>query len=234
VAKQTGIGGRLWVGSSDISGDVGAITGLNQSRAQIDVTGIDKQFMERLPGLGDGSIEWSGFYNNTGAHAALSGMGTANQTVTAAFGTAAGATAFSLSGAQATYNVSRSADGALAHTSNFNSRSGFGLEHGVLQIGGASASGTGVAVDWTNASANGASAYLHVLSVAAGTVTVIVEHSTDASSWSTVTGLSFTATSAGTAQRVATAAGVTVNRYTRYSVSGGTATIAVNVHRNPV
>jgi hypothetical protein len=235
VAKQTGIGGRLWVGSSDISGDVGAITGLNQSRAQIDVTGIDKEFMERLPGLGDGSIEWSGFYNNTGANAVLSGMGTANQTVTAAFGTAAGATAFSLSGAQATYNVSRSADGALAHTSNFNSRSGFGLEHGVIHIGGASASGTGVAVDWGAASANGASAYLHVLSVAAGTVTVIVEHSTSGTaSWSTVTGLSFTAASAGTSERVATAAGVTVNRYTRYSVSGGTATIAVNVHRNPV
>jgi hypothetical protein len=233
VAKQTGIGGRLWVGDTDISGDTGAISGLNQSRAQIDVTGIDKSFMERLPGLGDGSIDFSGFFNNAGAHAELSPMGTANVIVTAAFGTAAGAHAFSLSGAQATYGVQRGADGSLATQSNFNSRSGYGLEFGYLQVGGASASGTGVAVDWGAATSTGGAAYLHVLSVTSGTVTVIVEHSTSGTaSWSTVDGLSFTATSAGTAERVATtAASTTINQFTRYNISGGTAVIAVNLHR---
>lgn len=235
MAKQTGIGGRLWANATDISGDVGAIGALNQSRAMIDVTGIDKAFMERLPGLGDGSLEWSGFFNNALAHPVLSAMGTANVIATAAFGTAAGASAFSLSGAQASYSVARGADGSLATSSAFNSRSGFGLEYGLLQIGGASAVGTGSAVDWGAASANGAAAYLHVLSVTAGTVTVTVEHSTSGTaSWSTVTGLSFTATGTAVAERVATAAGLTVNRYTRYNISGGTAVIAVNVHRNPV
>lgn len=234
MAKQTGIGARLWVGSSDISGDVGSITGIASSRAQIDVTGINKDYAERLPGLGDGSIDFAGFFNTSGAHSTLSAMGTANQIATAAFGTAAGAHAYSLSGAQASYGVQRGADGSLATNTSLQSRSGFGVEFGLLQVGGATASGTGVAVDWGAASANGASAYLHVLSVTSGTVTVIVEHSTSGTaSWATVTGLSFTATASGTAERVATAVGVTVNQYTRYSISGGTAVIAVNVHRNP-
>lgn len=235
MTKQTGIGGRLWANGTDISGDTGAITGINQSRAMLDVTGLDKSFMERLPGLGDGTIEFAGFFNQAGAHSVLSAMATANVIVTASFGTAAGDNAFSLSGSEATYGVQRGADGSLATSSQFTSRSGYGVEFGLLQIGGASASGTGTAVDWGASSAAGGAAYLHVTSVTSGTVTVIVEHSTSGTaSWSTVSGLSFTATSAATAQRVATStATTTINRYTRYSVSGGTAVIAVSVHRNP-
>lgn len=233
MAKLTGIGGRLWAGTADISGDTGAISSLAQSRAQIDVTGIDKDYMERLPGLGDGSIEFSGFFNNAGAHPALSAMGTANVIVTTSFGTAAGSDAFSLSGAQAAYGVTRGADGSLATQSSFNSRSGYGLEWGRLLVGGASTGGTGTSVDWTAATSVGGAAYLHVLSVASGTVTVIVEHSASGTaSWATVDGLSFTATATGAAERVQTTAGTTtINRYTRYNISGGTAVIAVNLHR---
>lgn len=233
MAKQTGIGGRLWVGSSDISGDTGAITGIAESRAQLDVTGINSDFMERLPGLGDGSIEFAGFFNNAGAHASLSSMGTANLIATAAFGTAAGASAASLSGAEASYGVQRGADGSLATNTSLQSRSGYGVEWGLLQVGGASAAGTGNAVEWPAATSTGGAAYLHVLSVTAGTVTVIVEHSTSGTaSWSTVGGLSFTATASGTAERVATTASTTtINKYTRFNISGGTAVIAVNLHR---
>ena len=48
-----------------------------------------------------------------------------------------------------------------------------------------------------------------------------------------VYGLPFviTAASAGTAERVATAAGAAIARYTRYNVAGGTAVIAVAIHR---
>jgi hypothetical protein len=232
VAKQTGIGGRLWAGSADISGDTGAISSIAESRAQIDVTGIDKSFMERLPGLGDGTIEFSGYFNASGAHPQFSAMGTANVIVTASFGTAAGDSAASLSGANASYGVQRGADGSLATSNSFTSRSGYGVEWGLLLAGGVSASGTGTSVDWGAATSTGGAAYLHVTSVTAGTVTVKVQSSTDNSSWGDVAGLTFTATSAGTAERVGTtASNTTINRYTRYSVSGGTAVIAVNLHR---
>lgn len=233
MAKQTGLGARLWAGTVDISGDTGAIDTIAESRAQLDVTGIDKSYMERLPGLGDGSIDFSGFFNNAGNHPVLSALGTANMIVTAAFGTAPGESAASLSGAQASYNVTRGADGSLLNQASFTSRSGFGVEWGLVQIGGASASGTGDAVDWGAATSTGGAAYLHVTEVTSGTVTVIVEHSTSGTaSWSTVSGLSFTAASAPTAERVATtAANTTINRYTRFNISGGTAVIAVNLHR---
>lgn len=232
MGKQTGIGARLWVGAYDLSGDTGAINSIATSRAQLDVTGLDKEFFERLPGLGDGSIDFTGFFNQPNNHTVLSPMGTAAMVVTAAFGTAVGVASASLSGAEASYSVTRGTDGSLANAAQFMSQAGYGVEWGSLLNGGASASGTGTANDGGTATTSGASAYLHVTSVTAGTVTVIVEHSTSGTaSWTTVTGLSFTATSAGTAERVATATGGTVNRYTRYSVSGGTAVFALNLHR---
>jgi hypothetical protein len=229
VAKQTGIGARLYAGAYDISGDTGAIDAIGMSRTQIDVTGLDKDFVERLPGLGDGVISFTGFFNPTNAHAALSPIGTAARTVTAAFGTAVGSPAASLTGAQASYTTTRGVDGSVATSAQFLSQGGFGTEWGsLLTAGTVSASGTGTALDGTAASTGGA-AYLHVFSVTAGTATVVVEHSTTGTaSWSTI--LTFTATAAGTAQRVSTAS--TINRYARYNISGGTAVIAVNLHRD--
>lgn len=229
MAKQTGVGARLYVDEYDISGDTGAIDTIALRRAQLDVTGIDKDYMERLPGLGDAEIGFSGFFNRTNAHAQLSPIGTAAQIVTAATSAALGAAAASISGAQVDYGVTRGADGSLATKASFTSFAGYGVQWGVLlTAGSASASGTGNAVDNAAASSNGGAAYLHVFSVTAGTATITIEDSADASSWNPIG--TFVAASAATAERIATT-GTAVRRYARYNTSGGTAVIAVNLYR---
>ena len=42
MAKQSGLGQRLYVGGFDISGDVGSIDNASTPTALLDVTGIDK------------------------------------------------------------------------------------------------------------------------------------------------------------------------------------------------
>ncbi len=155
MAKQTGITGTVTIGdasgvSQTFSADVQTFN-INQSRAQIDVTGIDKSFMERLPGLGDYTIELAGVYNGAGtatavpafgdssvdlagvfnggngtatAHYVFSSMGTALRAFTLVVGpqgTAVGTAAL------ASYSVARGADGALTWTATLNCANGWAM-----------------------------------------------------------------------------------------------------------
>lgn len=240
MAKRTGIGANLYAGAFNLSGDVGAINTIGSSRALLDTTAIDKDAFERLPGIGDGTIDFTGFFDRATdtVHTALgSAFGTANVHLTAAVGTAIGDPAASLIAQKANYNTTRGQDGSLAVAMTGQSAGGYGTEWGQLLTPGravTTAPGTAsTSADGGAATSAGASAYLHVFAVAAGTVTISVVDSADDATFAAVTGLSFTATSAGMAQRVETAAGATIRRYLRYVVSGGTATFALNVSRNP-
>lgn len=236
MAKQTGLGANLWIDQYNVSGDIGAIDSITSSRAQIDVTSIEDTFVSRLPGLGDGSISFSGYFNTTSPslHNAIgSAFGTAISIVTAAFGTAIGSPAASIGAARTSYGITRATDGALTVQAAAESGIGYGTDWGVLLAGRASVTGTAsTTVDGGTATTNGAQAYLHITAVAAGTVTISVQDSSDNSSFSNVTGLTFTASSTAVAEYKATAAGATIARYLRYNVSGGTATFALNVSRN--
>ena len=236
MAKITGIGANLWVDQYNVSGDVGAIDSIASSRAQLDVTSIEDDYMSRLPGIGDGSISFTGYFNVTSPslHNSIgSAFGTAISIITAAFGTAIGSPAASLGAARATYNTTRGADGSLAVNVSAESGIGYGTDWGVLLAGRGTATGTATTtVDGGAATTGGAQAYLHVVSVSAGTVTITVQDSSDNSTFNNVTGLSFTATAAGTAEYKATAAGATIARYLRFNCSGGTAVFALNVARN--
>lgn len=236
MAKQTGIGANLWIDKYNVSGDIGAVDSIAQSRNMLDYTSIEDDFMVRLPGLGDGSIAFSGYYNPSSGglhHSFGSAFSTAIAIVTVALGTAVGSPAASIGGARSTYSTTRGADGALAVQASAESGIGYGTDWGVLLAGRASVGGTGSAVDGGTATTSGAQAYLHVTSVESGTVTITVEgSSTGTSSWSTVTGLSFTATGTATAEWKATAGTATVPRFLRYNCADGTATFALNVSRN--
>jgi hypothetical protein len=236
VPKVTGIISNLWVDQYNVSGDIGAVDSIAMSRVLLDYTGIDKEFMERLPGLGDGSISFSGFFNSSAGqfHAVYgSAFSTALSQVTVSIGTAIGDPAASIGAARTDYGVTRGADGSIATSASAASGIGYGTDWGFLLNANVSATGTATTtVDNAVATARGAQAYLHVTAVAAGTVTVTVEDSADNASFDPVTGLAFTATSAGTAQFLATASGAAIRRYLRYNVTGGTATFALNVSRN--
>jgi hypothetical protein len=238
VAKQTGIVSNLYVDDANLSGDVGAVNTIAMSRAQLNVTGIDKDHMERLPGLGDATIGFTSFFNTTGAHAELSAMGTAAKIVTVSLGTAVGAPAASLVGAEMSYSPTRGEDGSLVANTEFTAHiDGAGIEWGELHTAGGretfTAAGSASTLDGGTATSTGAAAYLHLFSIGSGTATFKIQDSADDSSFADVTGLAFTAVSAGTAQRVATAGTATLRRYTKVVATGtfGTAVVAVNLIR---
>ena len=130
MAKQTGITAVVTIADSGgtartISGDVRDFS-LNQSRNQIDVTGVDKDFFERLPGLGDYSFTLTGSFNVAAnqAHAVFSSMGTALRSFTASFssgGTANGTAALE------SYNVTRAQGGDLTYAATLNCANGTGV-----------------------------------------------------------------------------------------------------------
>src|SRR5690349_211959 len=130
MAKITGITSVVTIADAGgtartISADVTDFT-INQNRNQIDVTGVDKDFMERLPGLGDWSIGLSGVFDpgSNLAHAVFSSMGTALRSFTLSFsngGTANGTAALE------SYNVTRAQGGALTWQANLNCASGTGV-----------------------------------------------------------------------------------------------------------
>lgn len=238
MAKQTGIVSNLYIDDANVSGDIGSISGLNMSRAQLNVTGIDKEFHERLPGVGDASLGFSSFFNTAGAHAELSGMGTAVKVVTYTAGTAIGNSAASMISAQVSYNTVRGEDGSLvSQTEAMSAIDGAGLEWGSLHTAGGreifASAGSAATLDGGTATTTGAAAYLHVFSLGSGTATFKIQDSGDDSSFTDVTGLAFTAASVGTAERVATAGTATLRRYTKVVATGtfGTAVVAVNLIR---
>jgi hypothetical protein len=234
MAKQTGIPSKLWIDDVDVSGDIGVVNTIGSSRAQLDVTSIQADYMERLPGIGDATLSFSSFFNSDGAHAELRAMATANKVVTVSLGTAIGAPASTMIGPEVTYNTVRGADGSLVSTTEVVSNNGQGNEWGALGANGSfAAAGSAATLDGAAATSTGAAAVLHLTSIGSGTATFKVQDSADDSSYADVTGLAFTAASAGTAQRVETAAGATLKRYTKVVATGtfGTAVVAVNIIR---
>src|SRR5690242_7475665 len=223
MAKQTGIVSKLFIDAYDVSGDIGAINTIGLSRSQLDVTSIQSDFMERLPGIGDGTLSFTSFFNTAGAHARLSAMATATKLVTASLGTAVGAVAATINGPEATYNTTRGNDGSLVSQADFVSYGGNGVEWGRLGTTATqsfASAGSAATLDGTASSSTGAAAVLHLISIASGTATFKVQDSADDASYADVTGLAFTAASAGTAQRVETAGTATLRRYTKVVATG--------------
>jgi hypothetical protein len=70
MAKRSGLGQRfalVQIGAGpgyDLSGDVGSIDTAETMLATLDVTGLDKTAHERLVGLGDGKLAYTGFFDN--------------------------------------------------------------------------------------------------------------------------------------------------------------------------
>lgn len=114
-----------------------------------------------------------------------------------------------------------------------------GLDRGVLLASGQTVTATvnNSSVDNSASSANGGVAHLHVpINTRDGAVTVKVQHSSDNSTWVDLVTFTNTTSSTVTSERKEVAAGTTVNRYLRASVSGfagstGSATITVGFAR---
>src|SRR3990167_1361574 len=115
MVKQSCLGDNLYVGGSDLSGDVGALSSISSSRAILPVTGISKSAMERLHGKRDGEISFNSFFNDAALaeHAELKLLPTADTIVSYFRGTVLGNESACLTGKQINYDLTRSADGGL-------------------------------------------------------------------------------------------------------------------------
>ena len=74
MAKQSGLGSRFLVGGYDLSGDVNAVGTIGGALAPIDTTDITQSAHSRIPGLADGSMSWTSFFDVANAHPVLSAL----------------------------------------------------------------------------------------------------------------------------------------------------------------
>lgn len=240
AGKLSAVGSNCYVGTADLSGDIGAVTSMDVMREALPVTGINATGEERIPGRRDGAMAFAAFYNvDTGQeHLTFSAVPQTDVIATVAVGVPAlGSPAASMTAKQMNYAGTVGANGSIGFTVNLQAN-GFGLEWGELLTTGKQsfATGTvsGTAIDLGAVStAFGAAAYLHVFSVASGTATFTVQDSDDNLSFSAVTGLAFTGATGATTQRLQTAAGATIRQYVRIQGTGvhGAAVVAVNFVR---
>jgi len=223
VAKQSGIGQRLYAHGYDLSGDVGAINTFRMGQAALDVTAIDKDAYERIHGLGDGELTFATWFNTSALqeHAALSTLPTTDRLCMWLTGTTRGDAALCITGKQVNYDWTRGADGALAGSVQVIASAGYPPEPARLLTERIThASATNVAgIDGGASSASGGVGYLQHFSASSGTVGYIIQDSADNVSFATI--LTFTSVAtpwAPTAQRVEISG--TVRRYVRASTTG--------------
>tara|TARA_Y100000401_G_scaffold113247_1_gene113694 strand:- start:1456 stop:1872 length:417 start_codon:yes stop_codon:yes gene_type:complete len=130
MAKQSGLGDYIAVDDSggsarDISNDV---TNIDVSIPQnlIDATGIDKSAMERIVGLGDGTVSLSGIFNSASnkSHDVFK-VRTGTRTVTYAIGgNSSSNPKLEMEMLVTAYNLTRGTDGSLTWSAELSLQSG--------------------------------------------------------------------------------------------------------------
>ncbi|HET9889646.1 MAG TPA: hypothetical protein VFQ42_04020 [Mycobacterium sp.] len=129
MTKQSGLGMAFYIDGYDLSGDTQQLSSVAAPMKPIDVTGIDKSAVERIPGLRDGLIDWVSFFDvATGtAHPVLSQLPTADAGVMAVINKAIGGPAACMIGKQINYDPTRGTDGSLTFKVNAQANA-YGLE----------------------------------------------------------------------------------------------------------
>lgn len=244
MTKSSGLGAALFVDGVDLSGDIGSLSRIGGGPRPLNVTGIDKSAYERIGGTRDGSIDYQAWFNPAAgqAHPTLSTLTTSDRIITYCHTTTLGQPAASLVAKQINYDPTRAADGSLS-IAGATQGNGYGLEWGEQLTAGkrtdtGATNGTGV--DFAASTAFGLQAYLHVFSFSGTDATIKIQESSDNGSgdaFADVVGGGFTQVTAGpTKQRIATATGLTVERYLRVvtTTSGGFSSLvfAVSVVKN--
>lgn len=238
MAKQSALGANLYLGAYDLSGDVGAVTNISSPRGVFDMTAINASAMERVLGRRSGMLGFSGFWNAAASQIVpvLNAMPTTDviSTVTIpATGTfAIGDAGCSVNGKQIGFDQQHGEDGSLGVTTEIQSN-GYALEWGRLLTAGKASIATGTVnqtgIDESASSSFGGAAYLHVFSMASGTMGVKLQDSSDNNTYNDISGGGFTNVTGATSERIQLGLTASVNRYVRLVTTGthGTASMAV-------
>jgi hypothetical protein len=238
MAKQSGLGDRFFVNGVDVSGDIGSLSSIHGGPAPGEVTDITQSAISRLGLLRDGGIDFSSWFNPSVGRAfkTFSALPSGDVHCMYLRGTAIGGAAAGLIARQINYDPNREQSGMLTFSASMQG-DGFGLEWGEQLTAGirtdtVATNGTGY--DGLASSAFGAQAYLQVFAMTGTSVTVKIQDSADNATFADVTGLTFTAATLPTAQRLQTLNTATIRRYTRAVTTGtfSNAQFAVMLVRN--
>lgn len=139
MAKSSGLGDNLWISGNDLSGDTqsGKVSG---GPALLDFTAINNLAMVRQGGERSANIQWTSYWNSTGAHPVLSALPTTDILATyvcnqGSASAAIGNPAYNVQGKQLNYDPTRTNTGALTMAITVDSN-GFSAEWGNLLTAG--------------------------------------------------------------------------------------------------
>src|SRR6187455_3469811 len=106
MAKQSGLGDRLYVSGYDLSGDIGSIQRIAGGPAALDLTDITQSAYDREGGLRDGGIDFTAWFDKATnrAHPRLSVLPTADVITTYCRGLGLGSPAASCVAKQINYD----------------------------------------------------------------------------------------------------------------------------------
>jgi len=230
MAIGNGIGARLLVGEYNLSGNTLAIPRMQAEAASLDYTTIDKEGVARKLGRRTGAMDFQvAFDDATGAtHDAFSGLPTTDVAATYVNGTTRGNATWSTIGKQLNYDWSNPSDGRLVGAVSILSNN-YGLQGGrALTAGIENATGAGNLTGYdelgeAGSTDFGAAAYLHVTGFTGTSCTVTIQDSDDNGSGDAydACGLTFTAVTAATSQRIQTASATeNIKRWLRVNLAG--------------
>lgn len=240
MAKTSGLGDNFYVAGYDLSGDANALSMVGGGPALLDYTPIGKSAHVRIGALRNGEIQFTTFFDVAAGVAGpppLPARAISDTVCTYARGTTLGAPAACLNAKQVNFDPTRANTGELTAAVTMNGN-GYGLEWGIQLTAGLrtdTVATTGTALDNATGTTFGAQAYLQVTAFSGTGVDILVEHSTDNVTYTTL--LDFGTQSAIGAARAATTNTTTVNRYVRATTGAGTfssVTFSVVLVRNPI
>jgi hypothetical protein len=230
MASESGLGAAFCIDGWELSGDTNSLERISKSMGLIPQTSIDKKAYERAPGILDGAIDFTSFFNPENAHVKLEDLPRVD--VVASYfhrGDDLGTPTGSIVAKQASYDGTRAADGqfTLKVATQANA---YWLDWGLSLTAGLrtdSSATNGSSVDfqnWGGGSAFGLQAYAHLMEFTGTSVTIKLQQSSDngvGDAWADVVGGSFGALSAARqGVRIATARDQTVERYLRVVTTG--------------
>lgn len=183
AGKLTGLGSNFYVGGYDLSGDVNALGNVSTPLATLEVTGINKSAMERLPSLADGNMSFTTIFDlDAGAEQkVLSPMPRTDTIGTFFVGTGIGNAAASINAKEVSYSPTRANDGMLSSVTEIQGN-GFGLEWGWQLTAGKrtdTGAAAGTSFDSGAAGTHGCQVYVQVFSFTGTDATIEVESATD-------------------------------------------------------
>lgn len=243
MAKQSGLGDKLYVGGYDLSGDIGSLQRIGGGPKALEFTGIDKSAFERLGGQLDGSIDFTSFFNDAAGQAfpILKTLPDTDTIVTYLRGTGLGSPAASITAKRVSYDGERDDEGNLKLKTSAVSN-GYGLDWGLQLTNGKRTDTTatnGSTVDSIGGTSYsyGLQAYLHVFAFTGTSATIKIQESSDgggSDAYTDVTGGAFTTVTGITSERIQTSRTQTVEQFLRVVTTGTFSNLvfAVTVNKN--